>query len=65
MRHQTTPELMAMDLVSTLLGWTPDGVAPRLAPPVLEWVTADGRRALDRHLISWDLPWPLPPPQLD
>jgi len=63
MLHQTTAELMGMDLVSTMLGRTPDLVAPRLAPPVLEWVTADGRRALDREVISWGLPWPLPAPQ--
>ena len=48
MLHQTTAELMGMNLVSTLLGWTPDLTAPRLAPPVLEWVTADCRRALER-----------------
>ena len=39
--QKTSPELMAMDLVSELLGWTGDLETPRLAPPVLEWVTAD------------------------
>jgi hypothetical protein len=57
--QRTSPELMAMDLVSELLGWTGDLEAPRLAPPALEWVTADCRRQLAREVLSWDLPWHL------
>jgi hypothetical protein len=62
--RQSAAELMGTDLVSGLLGWTPDAVAPRLAPPILEWVTADGRRSLSREVITWNLPWSLPVPSL-
>jgi hypothetical protein len=63
--RRSSAELMAMETVSVLIGWTPDLVAPRLAPPVLEWVTADARRALHRAVVTWDLSWPLSAPQLE
>ena len=64
MLEKLTPDVMGMDLVTMLLDETPDHAAPQLAPPILEWVTADCRRTLAREVITWDLPWPVAAPDL-
>jgi hypothetical protein len=64
MLEKLTPDLMGMDLVTMLLEDTPDHSAPQLAPPILEWVSADCRRTLAREVITWDLPWPVAAPDL-
>ena len=64
MLEKLTPDVMAMDLVTMVLDDTPDHSAPQLAPPILEWVTADCRRTLAREVITWDLPWPVAAPDL-
>jgi hypothetical protein len=51
-------------LVTMVLDDTPGHSAPQLAPPILEWVTADCRRTLAREVITWDLPWPVAAPHL-
>jgi hypothetical protein len=64
MLEKLTPDLMGMDLVTMLIEETPDHSAPQLAPPILEWVTADCRRTLASEVITWDLPWPVAAPHL-
>src|SRR5947208_1208890 len=57
MMEKLTPDVMGVDLVTMVLDDTPGHSAPQLAPPILEWVTADCRRTLAREVITWDLPW--------
>lgn len=58
------PEVMGMDLVCGWLEWAvPDG-APKLAPPVFEYVRANGREVLKREIVTWEMPWPLSAPPL-
>ena len=64
MIQKLTPDVMGMDLVTMVLDDTPGHSAPQLAPPLLEWVTADCRRTLAREVITWDLPWPVAAPNL-
>jgi hypothetical protein len=59
---QSSPELMGMDLLSAWLQRTPDNIALGLAPPVLEFTSADHRVRLARDVIAWDLSWPLDAP---
>lgn len=64
MLKKLPPDVMGMDLVTMLLDDAPDHAAPQLAPPILEWVTADCRRTVAREVITWDLPWPVAAPHL-
>jgi hypothetical protein len=64
MLKKLPPDVMGMDLVTMLLDDTPDHAAPQLAPPILEWVTADCRSTVAREVITWDLPWPVAAPHL-
>lgn len=61
--RNSSPELMGMALIADWIEWIPDDRAPRLAPPVFEYVRANGRQ-LHRELVTWDLDWPLPAPTL-
>jgi len=59
-----TAELMGMDTIHGWLEWARADQAPRLAPPVFEYVRANGQQCLGREVVTWDLAWPLPAPVL-